>query len=219
MYAARVLKSFKLGDPCFTIDHLHGELRSLFRECPSSIAIHAIELSAIVASRPEPISTVQRNAATPKDFKRLIPEPIVVVVGVNGHPARALLDTGSLADFISSKLAHQLSVQTFELAKPLPVHLAVQGSRAKINTGCRVQVTYQSVSELRYFDVVNLLNYDLILGTPFMFQHCVTVGLNPATVVIGSDAARPIAGQRVRVLESRATEVFNDHLERARTSL
>ncbi|OCH85675.1 hypothetical protein OBBRIDRAFT_692290, partial [Obba rivulosa] len=151
---------------------------------------------------------VQRNAAAPKDFKRRIPEPVVVVVGVNGHPARALLDTDSLADFISTKLAHQLGIQTFELAKPLPVHLAVQGSRAKINLGCKIQFIYQSVSEMRYFDVVNLLNYDLIMGTPFLFQHCVTIGLNPTSVVkVGSDAARLIEGQRVRTLESRATDV------------
>ncbi|PCH41908.1 hypothetical protein WOLCODRAFT_89531 [Wolfiporia cocos MD-104 SS10] len=81
-------------------------------------------------------SAVQCNAGAPRDFKRLIPEPVVVVVHINGHPARALMDSGSLADFISAKLAHQLGVNSFELVKPLPIHLAVQGSCAKINSGC-----------------------------------------------------------------------------------
>jgi len=151
--------------------------------------------------------------------RRLIPEPIVVVVNINGHPARALLDSGSLSDFMSSKLAHQLHVKTFELEKPVPVHLAVQGSRAKINLGCTAEIQYQSVRETRYFDIINLLNYDLILGTPFWFQHQVTVSVNPASVYVGSAASLPIEGKRVRILESRAADIFEDHLERARDHL
>jgi len=60
---------------------------------------------------------VQRNAATTKDPSRIVPRPIVVTVKVDGHPARALLDSGSLGDFIAS----------------LSLQLAVQGSRSKIN--------------------------------------------------------------------------------------
>jgi hypothetical protein len=45
------------------------------------------------------LAALQRNAAVPKDFThvvpkdftRIVPKPIVVVVHVNGHPARALL--------------------------------------------------------------------------------------------------------------------------------
>ena len=54
--------------------------------------------------------TLEHNVGTVKDFKRMVPKPVVVVVHINGHPARALLDTGSLADFISSTLAEQLGV-------------------------------------------------------------------------------------------------------------
>lgn len=142
-------------------------------------------------ARPDTVPAIQRNAGTPRDFKRIIPEPVVVVVDVNGHPARALLDTGSLADFMSARLAHQLGVKVFELEKPLPVHLAVQGSRSKINFGCK--------------------NYDLILGTPFLYQHRVAVGLNPITVEIGSATALPLAGKQLRVLESRAADLVEDH--------
>ena len=115
---------------------------------------------------------------------------------------RALLDSGSLADFISTKVVHQLEIQPFELAKQLPVHLAVQGSRAKISSGCKATIAYQGINESRYFDVVNLLHYDLILGTPFLFQHKVTISLNPTAVVVGSVKALPIHGKNVSVLES-----------------
>ncbi|KAI0794515.1 hypothetical protein C8Q74DRAFT_1194175, partial [Fomes fomentarius] len=163
--------------------------------------------------------TLQRNAAVPRDLNRVVPDPIVVVVHVNGHPARALLDTGSLSDFISNRLAHQLKVLTFELAQPIPLTLAVQGSRAKINYGCTAEVEYQNICAKRYFDVANLLNYDVILGTPFFFQHRVLAGLNPTRVIVGSNSPLPVEGKQVRVLESRAASVFADHLDAARQEL
>ncbi|KAK7686053.1 hypothetical protein QCA50_010865 [Cerrena zonata] len=159
------------------------------------------------------ISAVQRNSGTPRDFKHLIPEPAVVVVNINGQSARALIDSGSLADFMSAKLAHQLNIKAFELEKPLPVHLAVQGSRVKINLGCNAELSYQGIRSPQYFDIINLLNYDLILGTPFMFQHQVMLGFNLMTVSIGSAQALKIQGKHIRVLESWAADLFKDQLE------
>ncbi|OCH85403.1 hypothetical protein OBBRIDRAFT_739934, partial [Obba rivulosa] len=186
----------------------------------SDRTLPAVELNAVATrerqAERDNLSALQRNAARPQDFKRKIPEPAVVVVEINGYPARALLDSGSLADFMSSKLAHQLGIKTFELEKPLPVHLAVQGSRAKINVGCSAEIKYQAIKESRYFDIVNLLNYDLILGTPFWFQHQISVRLNPTAVAVGSPIGLPIEGQQVRVLESRAADMFENEMERAR---
>ena len=54
---------------------------------------------------------IQRNAAVAKDLTRTVPRPIVVTVKIDGHPARALLDSGSLGDFLSSTLADQLKVK------------------------------------------------------------------------------------------------------------
>ncbi|THH28476.1 hypothetical protein EUX98_g5724 [Antrodiella citrinella] len=184
---------------------------------PACLSLNAVNSRSDATALP--LAALQRNAFSPRDFRRLIPEPIVIVVKIAGQPARTLLDSGSLGDFISARFAHQVGVQVFELEKPLPLHLAVQGSRAKISTGCKARLQYQSVSEERYFDVANLLNYDMILGTPFMFQHRVMISLNPTTVEIGSAAALPIEGKRVRVLESRAAEVFDEHLELARQLL
>ncbi|KAI0070206.1 hypothetical protein K474DRAFT_1609108, partial [Panus rudis PR-1116 ss-1] len=204
----------------FSIDDLEGELAMWF---PSAEYINVLlELNANrvpPTPQPPPIPAIQRNAACTRDLKRLVPEPVVVVVNINGHPARALLDSGSLADFMSSKLAHQLGIKTFELTKPLPVQMAVQGSHAKVSTGCKAHIKYQHISEERYFDIVNLLSYDLILGTPFLFQHQVAVGLNPTTVVVGSDQALPIEGKSVRILASRAADLYEDKLEMARKLL
>jgi hypothetical protein len=61
------------------------------------------------------LAALQRNAAVPKDFTCVIPKPIVVVVQINGQPARALLDSGSLGDFMSTSLADQLKLAKVEL--------------------------------------------------------------------------------------------------------
>lgn len=214
-------------DPTFGTADLNGELEYLFSEpLDHHESVYywysQIELNGIKAGGHTPhdsIPAMQRNAAVTKDFRRLLPEPAVVVVSINGNPARALLDSGSMSDFMSSKLAHQLGVKTFELEKALPVQLAVQGSRARVSLGCKAQIRYQAVDEERHFDIINLLNYDLILGTPFMFQHKVVLGLNPTTIVIGSGPALPIEGKRVRILESRAAEIYEDKLEEARILL
>jgi hypothetical protein len=95
----------------------------------------------------------------------------MVKATVNGHPARALLDSGSLGDFMSSTLADQLNVQRSTLDVPLALQLAVQGSRSKVNMRAMVELRYQDISKTRTFDVINLNNYDLILGTPWMHQH------------------------------------------------
>ncbi|OJT15961.1 Transposon Tf2-12 polyprotein [Trametes pubescens] len=211
-----------LGASRFELQDLRDELRGLFRRPWVPVGRPHVLLNAVgrgsSAGDEATLIALQRNASAPRDFKRLIPEPAVVVVHLNGHPAQALIDSGSLSDFMSSKFAHQIGVGVFELTKPLPVHLAVQGSRTKINYGCRATFEYQRVKAERYFDIINLLNYDLILGTPFLFQHCVTVGLNPTTVVVGSTSARPIEGKQVRVLQSHA-DILEDRLEGARTEL
>ena len=104
-----------------------------------------------------------------KDQSRKIPEPIVVLAKINGHQVWALLDTGSMADFLSTTVVDQLDLQSEQYAKPLPIQLAVHGSRSKINCGVRVNFQYQDINCEQRFDVANLDNYDAILGTPFLF--------------------------------------------------
>jgi hypothetical protein len=135
---------------------------------------------------------LQRSAAHVKGNHRVLPRPIVVKVLVNGYPARALLDSGSLGDFMSSTLADQLNVKRETLTVPLALQLAVQGSRSKVNSLATVNLQYQGVDEERTLDIININNYDLILGTPWMYQHQVCLGFNPARVVIGSDNATPL---------------------------
>ncbi|KAF9552941.1 hypothetical protein CPC08DRAFT_616011, partial [Agrocybe pediades] len=144
---------------------------------------------------------VQRNVASVKDKARILPKPVVIKVLMNGQPVRALIDPGSLGDFVSSTLVDQLKLKREELLAPISLQLAAQGSRSQINAQIRSRFQYQNIDEERTFDVINLNNYDVILGTPWMYQHQVCIGLNPARVIIGSDIALAIkSGTESKVL-------------------
>ncbi|TFK78453.1 hypothetical protein K466DRAFT_448238, partial [Polyporus arcularius HHB13444] len=152
----------------------------------------------------------------PKDYTRTVPVPVVVEAMVNGHAVRALLDTGSMADFLSTTIADQLKLDLEVLAKPLPVQLAVHGSRSSINCCTTVDFGYQGIACKRRFDVVNLDDYDLILGTPFFFQHQVAIGLNPVRVSVGSVDPVPVKGVETAVITSAAADLLESELEKLR---
>ncbi|KAG6913321.1 hypothetical protein DXG01_007762, partial [Tephrocybe rancida] len=161
-----------------------------------------------------------RHNVKRRDPARAVPKPLVIVVKIDGHPVRALVDSGSLGDFMSSTIAEQLKVKKVELSSPVPVQLAVQGSRSKVNYGATAKLEYQQISGPRYFDIMNLNGYNLILGTPWIYQHKVTLGINPPHVVIGSQEPVPmVEGVGVSRLSSRAMEMFENNLELVREDL
>jgi hypothetical protein len=162
---------------------------------------------------------LQRNAAQVKGNQRILPKPLVVKVTVNNHPARALLDSGSLGDFMSSTLADQLKIKRETLDVPLSLQLAIQGSRSKVNTVVTAQLQYQGINEQRTFDVINLNSYDLILGTPWMHQHQICIGFNPARVVIGSDEALPLKVGNDTKLMVHTLSPDNQNVENVREEL
>jgi hypothetical protein len=164
--------------------------------------------------------SLQRNAARTKVSGRKIPRPVVVKVHVNGHECRALLDSGSLGDFMSTTLAEQLKVKKEPLESQLIVQLAAQGSKTKVNCYTMVKLQYGCISAERCFDIMNVDGYDLILGTPFIWQHKIMIGLNPARIVIGSEVPEPlINGEGVGVLASRAAQLKEEGLESIRSEL
>ena len=109
-----------------------------------------------------------------------MPKLIVLKVEINGHPARALVDCGSLGDFVSLTLVDQLKLHQRILSDPVGLQLAIQGSRSKIVAMVDAHLVYQDVSEKQTFDIINLNDYNVILGTPWLYQHKVSIGFNPA---------------------------------------
>jgi len=76
---------------------------------------------------------IQQTAVQVRDPARKVPKPIVIVMKIDGHPCQALIDSGSMGDFMSITLVQQLKLKKTELATPLPLQMACQGSHSQIN--------------------------------------------------------------------------------------
>lgn len=102
---------------------------SIFWDCSlnrtQSVMLHAARLMFGASrarkntNRPEGALPVERTAMRLKDQTRKVPEPIIVLAKINGHQIRALLDTGSMADFLSTTVVDQLNLQKEYYTKPL----------------------------------------------------------------------------------------------------
>lgn len=163
-----------------------------------------------------PIGTyplVQQNASHAKNPSHMVPKLLVVVVHINGQPARALIDSGSLDDFMSSILVQQLSIEKKELTFSVLYSSMVQESCSRINYGTMAKFQYQLISKKRYFDVINLSGYDVILGTLFLFQHQVTFGLHSSHIVIESVQPLPLEGKEVTQLTSQSMKLYKENVE------
>ena len=177
-----------------------------------------LELGGIQVDRNK-YPALQRNASQVRGSHRVLLKPVVVKVIVNDHPAKALLDSGSLGDFISTTLTDQLAVQKKALSVPLSLQLAVQGSRSKVNYAASVRLRYQSIDEERTLDVININSYDLILGMPWLYQHKVCLGFNPARIIIGHDEALPLRVSPDTRLLVHSLSMGDQQLEAAREEL
>ncbi|KAG9113523.1 hypothetical protein FRC07_007772, partial [Ceratobasidium sp. 392] len=144
---------------------------------------------------------IERNASRPKDITRKLPKPLVVQATINGKEVRALIDTGSLGDFISTTAVDQLKLEREALAKPIGLQMAVAGSRSSINFSVTARLGYQGIDENRQFD------YSVILS------------FSPPTVSIGCTKARPIQRDTSLVIESLATELYEEAIEERREAL
>lgn len=107
-----------------------------------------------------------------------------------------------------------------DLEESIPLQLVCSGSSSKIHAQATARLEYQSIKEVHIFDVCNLESYDLILGTPFMFQYKILLGLNPTQVVIHSADSLPIRGvQTVRLEANTEGMDVSINMERARVEL
>ncbi|KAJ3741653.1 hypothetical protein EV360DRAFT_90340 [Lentinula raphanica] len=117
-------------------EYLQWQAESVSQEVEEGIMVGGVQIPQ------GEYGAVQRNAAMVKDSGRKVARPIIVIVRINGQPVKALLESGSLGDFVSTKLADQLTLKKCELARPLVLQLAVQGSRSKINWEADVDFEY-----------------------------------------------------------------------------
>ncbi|CUA78236.1 Transposon Ty3-I Gag-Pol polyprotein [Rhizoctonia solani] len=173
----------------------------------------------ICAIKKNPSPPMEWNTSKPRDKERKVPQPIVLEVFIDRNPAGALLDSGSHGDFVSTTLVDQLRLKKTRLAKPIGLQMAVSGSKSSINWCANAQFQYQGIDEPRTFNVMNIENYDLILGTPFLFQFKITFGINPPNVLIGSNKSNDIQGGTVTTIALLSAELLEDELEKIHAQL
>ena len=154
-------------------------------------------------------NTIKCTIVYTKDFKRCILCPIIITVKINRELVRVIIDSGLLADFMSTKFADQIGIRKIALAKLLPIQLAVQGSRSKVNYCTNVRIQYREINSIQHFDIMNLDNYDIILGTLFLFQHQVSIGFNDSRLWIESVIPLPITREQVTVISSKVINTYN----------
>jgi hypothetical protein len=105
------------------------------------------------------------------------------------------------------------------LGKPIPLQLAVSGSRSSVKAITSAELHYQDIRGPCTFDIVNLETYDVILGMPFLFQHQILLGFNLSELKVCSINPLPIRGAQTQVLEIRVTSIPEDELDPLRTEL
>jgi hypothetical protein len=79
-----------------------------------------------------------------------------------------------------------------------------------------VEFQREEISEKRQFDVINLEKWDLILGTPFLYQHSISLGFNPSRLSTESKAAQPMEGERILKLSSMVVDILESELDKIR---
>ncbi|KAJ8582179.1 hypothetical protein M405DRAFT_694471, partial [Rhizopogon salebrosus TDB-379] len=156
--------------------------------------------------------SLQCNTSCPKSTGHLLPQSLVVVVLINDCPCHALLDSGSLMDFVSTTVVDQLKLKFDLLEKPIPLQLVVSGSRSIVKATAMVDLKYQDISGPRTLNIANLKAYDVILGMPFLFQHQVLLGFNPSEIKICSVKPLPIRGAQSQILELQGSSSEADKI-------
>ena len=201
-------------------NHSHNTVDAQVQCNATSVKNHQMsKATSHLKTYPQLMNTLERNASKPKDFNQIVPKAFIVECQINGKPMKALLDSGSLSDFISTVTVDQLKLTASHLVKSIACQMAASGSQTMITSSVEADLTYQGINETQHFDVINLENHDIILGTPFLWQHKVVIGFNPAKIMIGSNVALQLEGEDIAHISSMTADIASTNLETLRDIL
>lgn len=144
----------------------HHDTLHVFAAKPSTKQEAPVAISNIARRRNEPLSQPKRDVG--------LQQTIDIYISINGLKAHALIDSGSSTDLMSYDFARLSKATTVELKEQLALQMVVSGSRSKLNYGTWSDIELGSIKSKHYFDISNLDQYDVILGTPFLWEHGVS---------------------------------------------
>ncbi|KAF2901544.1 hypothetical protein ILUMI_04643 [Ignelater luminosus] len=136
-------KELKVCYNCLAKGHFTGKCKSRFncQRCKSRhhTLLHQVESVASVSSAEAEQATVNLSAFGSNQTTVLLSNALVRILDSDGnsHPARALLDSGSMSNFISESLCKRLQLSRF------PVDLQIRGinsAATSIDSRCNVEI-------------------------------------------------------------------------------
>ena len=108
----------------------------------------------------------------------------MTLLRVNDLDVVTLWDSGSTSTAMSPAFADISKALVARLVNPVVLQLGTVGSWAKINFGSTSHIAADGYAGPKYFDIVNIDKYDVIMGTPFMHRNKVILDFDQKHVVI-----------------------------------
>ncbi|KAA1469558.1 hypothetical protein DENSPDRAFT_773163 [Dentipellis sp. KUC8613] len=132
-------------------------------------------------------------------------------VTVHGLKVLALFDSGSTSESVTPDVARVAKLLLIELENPATLQLGCIGSKSKINHGAEVRVDFDTISDVQYLDIVNIDRYDMIIGTPFMYKHGISLDFEHRVIRI---RGRPVpalsAGEEAAAINNKIKPRVNN---------
>ena len=125
---------------------------------------------------------------------------------ISKNPVVCMVDSGSNADLISSNVVGLYNLPTKKLGDQLLIKLACLGSRTKCNEYCELPIVIDGRQYLQKLLVLNI-SENVILGTPFLYDNCASVKLNPPGISI-ERLGRPVDTTQIRVTHLQVNDPF-----------
>ncbi len=82
-----------------------------------------------------------------------------------------LFDSSAETDALSPDFVRACHIPLLELPSPLVLQMGTKGSCSCVYYGMNVNVSLHGVKNLHYFDIVNIDQYDAMLGAPWLSMH------------------------------------------------
>ncbi|KAJ7178508.1 hypothetical protein C8R43DRAFT_942168 [Mycena crocata] len=131
---------------------------------------------------------------------------LTAYMNINGKAAFALFDSGCTTEACSPDFARVAGIRVFPIKSEVTLQLGTAGSRSKINHGMTAMVEYDDIQSEEYLDIVNLDQFDMIVGTKFMRKHKMSLNFEFNTIrVCGVPSATLSSKEECSEVERRNT--------------
>ncbi len=107
-------------------------------------------------------------------------------VKIGGIDAFVLFDSGAETDALSPDFIRACHILLLELPNPLVLQMGTKGSCSCVYYGTNIDVMIHRVKKHHYFDIVNINQYDAVLGAPWLNTHGAVLDFTNHTIHITS---------------------------------